>query len=149
MAGTIPAKRPPVHFQREWSPDRAPRNGIPEVCLNRRAGVATRVFGAVWCFGKATLVTSRRGGRGKVGYGKCDLPRHRRRSVAGAAAIIRPAAGSNIPEGLSSPACYCPLPGAGPVIDRVQRSVLDAMPLPGHPCAKKAQRWPWREGLPW
>ena len=44
------------------------------------------------------------------------LPRHRRRSVAGAAAIIRPAAGSNIPEGLSSPACYCPLPEAWSVI---------------------------------
>ena len=36
--------------------------------------------------------------------------------MAGAAAIIRPAAGSNIPEGLSSPACYCPLPEAGSVI---------------------------------
>ena len=56
-------------------------------------------------------VATRRGGRGKGG-----LPRHRRRSVAGAAAIIRPAAGSNIPEGLSSPACYCPLPGAWSVI---------------------------------
>ena len=53
-------------------------------------------------------VATRRGGRGKGG-----LPRHRRRSVAGAAAIIRPAAGSNIPEGLSSPACYCPLPRGG------------------------------------
>ena len=70
MAGTIPAKRPPVHFQREWSPDRAPRKGIPEVCLKRRAGVATRVFSAEWYFGKAALVTSRSGdteGRARKG----------------------------------------------------------------------------------
>ena len=60
-------------------------------------------------------VAIRRGGQGRAGTAG-GLPRHRRRSVAGAAAIIRPAAGSNIPEGLSSPACYCPLPFAGPVI---------------------------------
>ena len=94
-------------------------------------------------------VATRRGGRGKVGQGKGGLPRHRRRSVAGAAAIIRPAAGSNIPEGLSSPACYCPLPGAWSRNVRVYRSALDSTPPPGHPCATKAQRWPWREGPPW
>ena len=61
-------------------------------------------------------VATRRGGRGEDWRGKGGLPRHRRRSVAGAAAIIRPAAGSYIPEGLSSPACYCPLPEAWSVI---------------------------------
>ena len=93
-------------------------------------------------------VATRRGGRGEDWRGKGGLPRHRRRSVAGAAAIIRPAAGSNIPEGLSSPACYCPLPRAWLRKDRVQRSASDSTPPPGHPCAKKAQRWPSREGPP-
>ena len=76
------------------------------VLPNRRFEQQFRGGDPGWLPGVAT----RRGGRGKGG-----LPRHRRRSVAGAAAIIRPAAGSNIPEGLSSPACYCPLPRAGSV----------------------------------
>ena len=92
-------------------------------------------------------VAIRRGGQGRAGTAS-GLLRHRRRSGAGAAAIIRPAAGSNIPEGLSSPACYCPLPRAWLRKDRVQRSASDSTPPPGHPCAKKAQRWPCCEGPP-
>ena len=82
-------------------------------------------------------VATRRGGRGKVGQGKGGLPRHRRRSVAGAAAIIRPAAGSNIPEGLSSPACYCPLPRAGSRIIRFKDLPKTPRPYPATPARRK------------
>ena len=110
---------------------------VPTTKLDLARSVPTK-----WNSGSLPENASRRGGRGKVGHGKGGLPRHRRRSVAGAAAIIRPAAGSNIPEGLSSPACYCPLRGAWSRNVRVYRSALDSTPPPGHPCATKAQRWP-------
>ena len=81
-------------------------------------------------------VAIRRGGQGRAGTAG-GLPRHRRRSVAGAAAIIRPAAGSNIPEGLSSPACYCPLPGAGSRIIRFKDLPKTPRPYPATPARRK------------